>query len=195
VTIPDVLGALGGAGQGTVSPTDFSPLPCSHPACFSLAFYLKVERNHFVPIKQLVSAERYQRLIQNRAIFGTDAESFRHITDAVYDLWSAPVTPAHPKMNLASGECAPGETCACSQFVAQKALATIKGLLTAATATGGYSPRKAWVIGERSVKSIFLHQFMDRDTFDLSRARKCCQVYPQSDGRLIPACIRNCRGA
>jgi len=42
------------------------------------------------------------------------------------------------------------------------------------------------------VKSIFIHQFMDRDTFDLARARKCCQVYPQLDGRLIPVCVRNC---
>ena len=34
--------------------------------------------------------------------------------------------------------------------------------------------------------------FMDPETFDLSRARKCCQVYPQRDGRLIPVCIHNC---
>ena len=194
-TIPDVLAALRGAGRGTVSAADFSSLPCSHPACFSLAFYLKIEGNQFVPIKQLVTADRYQRLIQNRAIFGTDAESFRHITDAVYDLWSAPAAPLpRPKINLESVECAPDEACACSQFVSEKALRTIKGLLNSATATGGYSPKKAWAIGERSVKSIFVHQFMDRDTFDLSRARKCCQVYPQPDGRLIPACIRNCLG-
>ena len=69
---------------------------------------------------------------------------------------------------------------------------TIKGLLNAATATGGFSPKQAWAIGERSVKSIFIHQFMDPDTFDLSRARKCCQVYPQLDGRMIPVCVRNC---
>ncbi|MCX6905446.1 MAG: radical SAM protein, partial [Verrucomicrobia bacterium] len=191
-TIPDVVEALRGAGKGAVSPADFSPLPCSHPACFSLAFYLKVGERQFVPIKRLVSAERYQRLIQNRAIFGSDVESFRHITDAVYDLWSSPAPLPPPVINLGSAECAPGEVCACSQFVSEKALKTIKGLLNAATATGGYSPKKAWAIGERSVKSIFLHQFMDRDTFDLSRARKCCQVYPQADGRLIPACIRNC---
>ncbi|MBI5384021.1 MAG: radical SAM protein [Verrucomicrobia bacterium] len=190
-TIPDVLAALRGAGNGAVTPEDFSPLPCSHPACFALAFYLKIDANQFVPIKRLVNAERYLRLIQNRAIFGTDAESFREITDAVYDLWSAPPLP-RPRVNLATLECAPEESCACSQFVSEKALQTIKHLLNAATATGGYSPKQAWAIGERSVKSIFVHQFMDRDTFDLSRARKCCQVYPQPDGTLIPACVYNC---
>ena len=66
----------------------------------------------------------------------------------------------------------------------------MRTLLTTATA-GGYSPRKAMETGERAVKSIFIHQFMDPDTFDLARVRKCCQVYPQPDGRLMPACVYN----
>lgn len=192
-TVPDVMAALAGAGKGTVSPADFSPLPCSHPACFSLAFYLKMEGNQFVPIKRLINADRYLRLIQNRALFGTDAESFRHVTDAVYDLWSGAATPLpRPKINLETLECPPEESCACSQFISEKALKTIKNLLTSATASGGYSPQKAWRAGERAVKSIFIHQFMDRHTFDLARARKCCQVYPQPDGSLMPACVYNC---
>jgi len=32
---------------------------------------------------------------------------------------------------------------------------------------------------------------MDRYTFDLSRAVKCYNHYPQPDGRLLPACVRN----
>ena len=171
VTIPDVIAALHGVGHGTVSADDFSPLPCSHPACFSLAFYLKVEDKRHVSIKQMVNAERYLDLIQNRAIFGTDAESFNAVTDAVYELWSGPaaLSPA-----------------------SQKTLAAIRRLLASATANGGYSPHQALTVAERSVKSIFIHQFMDPETFDLSRARKCCQVYPQLDGRLIPVCVHNC---
>ena len=171
VTIPDVIAALNGAGQGTVSADDFSPLPCSHPACFSLAFYLKVEDKRHVPIKQMVNAERYLDLIQNRAIFGTDAESFNAVTDAVYELWSGPAALSPDS---------------------QKTLGAIRRLLASATANGGYSPDQALTVAERSVKSIFIHQFMDPETFDLSRARKCCQVYPQLDGRLIPVCVHNC---
>jgi 7,8-dihydro-6-hydroxymethylpterin dimethyltransferase len=171
VTIPDVIGALKGAGQGTVSADDFSPLPCSHPACFSLAFYLKVEAKRHVPIKQMVNADRYLDLIQNRAIFGTDADSFNAVTDAVYELWSGPAGLSPDS---------------------QKALGAIRKLLATATAGDGYSPQKALTVAEHSVKSIFIHQFMDPQTFDLSRARKCCQVYPQLDGRLMPVCIRNC---
>jgi len=165
-----VIAALKGAGQGTVSADDFSPLPCSHPACFSLAFYLKVEER-YRPIKQMVNAERYLDLIQNRAIFGTDAESFNAVTDAVYELWSGPAALSPDS---------------------QKTLQAIRRLLASATANGGYSPHQALTVAERSVKSIFIHQFMDPATFDLSRSRKCCQVYPQLDGRLIPVCVHNC---
>jgi uncharacterized radical SAM superfamily Fe-S cluster-containing enzyme len=119
----------------------------------------------------MVNAERYLDLIQNRAIFGTDAESFQCVTDAVYELWSGPAALSPDS---------------------RKALEAIRKLLASVTACGGYSPGKAIIVAERAVKSIFIHQFMDPDTFDLSRARKCCQVYPQRDGLLIPVCIRNC---
>ena len=121
----------------------------------------------------MINADRYLDLIQNRAIFGTDAESFATITDAVYELWSGPAALSPDS---------------------QRALQAVRRLLASATAGDGYSPRKALTVAERSVKSIFIHQFMDPETFDLSRARKCCQVYPQPDGRLVPACVRNCLG-
>jgi uncharacterized radical SAM superfamily Fe-S cluster-containing enzyme len=170
VTIPDVILGLHGAAGGIVSAGDFSPLPCSDPACFSLAFYLRTENGKFIPIKQLVDAERYLDIIRNRAIFGTDEESFGLITDAVYDLWSGPAALS-PDSRLA--------------------LNAVKRLLALA-ADGGYAPGKAVCVAERSIKSIFIHQFMDPYSFDLSRARKCCQVYPQPDGRLMPACAFNC---
>jgi uncharacterized radical SAM superfamily Fe-S cluster-containing enzyme len=192
-TIPDVIAALAGAGNGTVSAHDFSPLPCSHPACFALAFYLKTEGNRFLPIRQMVSEQRYLELIHNRAIFGTDAQSFGLIVDSVYDLWSGAVAPLpRPTLNPDATACAPGSACACTQFPSDYALKSIKHLMNLATEDGGYTPRKAMAAGERSVKSLFIHQFMDRDSFDLARARKCCQVYPQPDGRLMPACVYNC---
>jgi 7,8-dihydro-6-hydroxymethylpterin dimethyltransferase len=89
----------------------------------------------------------------------------------VYELWSGPAALSPDS---------------------RKALDAIRKLLASATAEGGYSPGKAIGVAERAVKSMFIHQFMDPETFDLSRARKCCQVYPQLDGRLIPACVHNC---
>jgi hypothetical protein len=171
LTIPDILRALHGACAGQVSSADFSPLPCSHPACFALAFYLRVADGQFVPIRRLVDTNRYLDIAQNRALFGTDADSFAAIKDAIYDLWSGPAALAPDS---------------------QKAIAAVKRLLTSIASAGAYCPGKAAALAERSIKSVFIHHFMDRHTFDLSRARKCCQVYPQPDGRLIPACVYNC---
>lgn len=172
-TIPDVMRAIDGACRGIVSAGDFSPLPCSHPACFSLAFYLRVEDGGFLPVKRFLEVDRYLDILQNRAIFGTDPESFELVKTAVYDLWSGPAAQAPDS---------------------QKALTAVKRLLEPITRRGGYEPRKALGIAERSIKSIFIHAFMDRHTFDLARARKCCNVYPLADGRLVPVCVYNCLG-
>ena len=43
-------------------------------------------------------------------------------------------------------------------------------------------------IAERQAKTIFIHHYMDRHDFDLERLRKCCHHYPQTDGRVMPAC-------
>jgi uncharacterized radical SAM superfamily Fe-S cluster-containing enzyme len=171
VTIPDVVRSLEDAGKGTVSTEDFSPLPCGHPACFALAFYLRVDGGAYLPIKQMVRADRYLDMIQNRALFGTDAESLDHVREAVNDLWSAPAGLV-PR--------------------SEEVLAAVKRLLGAASCCGPLQSRRAAHEVHQTVKSIFIHHFMDRDTFDLARARKCCNVYPQVDGRLVPACVHNC---
>jgi uncharacterized radical SAM superfamily Fe-S cluster-containing enzyme len=172
-TIADVVRALDGACGGLVSAGDFTPLPCSHPACFSLAYYLKVDSGQFLPIKRLVEIDRYLDMLENRSIFGSDAEGFERVKAAVYDLWSGPaaITPD-----------------------SQKALSAIRRLLGAVTGRGGggYQPRRAMAETEGFIKSVFIHAFMDPDTFDLARVRKCCNIYPQADGRMLPACVHNC---
>jgi len=170
-TTPDITRLLNGACDGLVSADDFSPLPCSHPACFSLAFYLRVEGAEFVPIKRLLQIDRYLDMIQNRALFGTDPESFETAKDAVYELWSGPAATTPDS---------------------QKALEAVRGLLSTLECCGGYNAGRALATAERAIKSMFIHHFMDRDSFDLARARKCCNVYPLKDGRLMPACVHNC---
>jgi 7,8-dihydro-6-hydroxymethylpterin dimethyltransferase len=171
LTIPDVVQSLDGACGGRVSAEDFSPLPCSHPACFSLAYYLRCDGSGYLPIKQLAPVDRYLGMIENRAILGLDPASLDQAREAVYELWSGPAALAPHS---------------------EKALAAARRLLDTACCGGAFSPARAAAAAERSIKSIFIHHFMDRDTFDLSRARKCCNVYPRTDGRLVPACVYNC---
>lgn len=171
LTIPDILKQIDGACNGMVSAEDFCPLPCSHPACFSLAFYLRTGDREYMPLRKLFDTDRYLDILQNRAILGTDGETYEKIREAIYDLWSGPA-------GMAPDSC--------------KALGAVRELLNRFQSAGMCNCRAGVSAASGMLKSVFIHHFMDRHTFDLSRARKCCQVYPLADGRIMPACVYNC---
>ena len=169
LSIPDVVRLLNDAGHSAVSADDFVPLPCGHPLCFSLAFYLVAGTGRIVPFAKLVRAGELLDALSNRVFFGLEPGEYEQLRAMVYDLWSGP---------------------AGSLPDSEAVIDTIRGLLRR-TGCCGFDPRKLFAAAERRVKSIFIHAFQDADTFDLARARRCCNAYPQPDGRLVPACVRN----
>lgn len=175
ITIPDVVRLLAESGHPAVSSADFAPLPCSHPLCFSLAFYLMLDNGQTAPINQLTDASTLMDSLANRIFFGLDADEQDRLREMVYDLWSGP-----------AGAVPEG----------QAVLATLRGLLRVVSShdCGGFNARATFTSLERRVKSVFIHAFQDAETFDLARIRRCCQAYPQTDGKLIPACARNVLG-
>lgn len=170
LTIPDVVRLLVSSSGGLLRESDFSPLPCSHPACFALTYLLRLQDGGLVSLPSVIDTESYLDIIKNQALFGTDWDTLEKIKDALYRLWSSDgVLPDREKI-----------------------LKTVKQLLLDINRLGPHaSHHKLINLGARNVKSIFIHHFMDRATFDLSRAVKCCNHYPEPDGQLIPACIRN----
>ena len=173
MTVPDVLQLLDEAGHPSVSREDFVPLPCSHPLCFSLAYYLIGDDGGAVSINSLADASTMLDCMCNRLFYGLEPGEHERMKEMIYDLWSGPSALAPDSAAV---------------------LRTLRGILKSLSeaSTGeGFDPRKAFRAAERNVKSIFIHAFQDADTFDLSRVRRCCQGYPQRDGRLIPACVRN----
>jgi uncharacterized radical SAM superfamily Fe-S cluster-containing enzyme len=169
LTIPEIVRQLAAAGRPEVRAEDFQPLPCSHPLCFSLAFYLVLDGGGAVSLGRLVEADRWLDALANRTIFGLDEEEHQRMKDMIYDLWSGPAGAAPD---------------------AQSVMRTLRGLLDE-LAAGRFDRRRAFLSTERRVKSIFLHAFQDAETFDLARVRRCCNGYPQPDGTTIPACVRN----
>jgi uncharacterized radical SAM superfamily Fe-S cluster-containing enzyme len=170
LTVPDVVRLLAESSGGRLRADDFSPLPCSHPACFSLTYILKLADGGSVPLPRLVSVESYMDILKNRSLPGLEAGSFEKIKDCLYQVWSS--TGAAPD--------------------SRKVLATVRKMFDELCCPGeGFSPRQALAAGERWVKSIFIHHFMDEDNYDLARAVKCCNHYPLPDGRLMPACTYN----
>ena len=170
LTIPDVIRLIAAGSGGRLERGDFTPLPCSHPACFALTYLLRLEDGSLTPLPRLVSVETCLDIIRNRSLPGLDSGSFARIKDGLYEIWSSSGT-------------APDS---------QKVLSTIKSMIQEVSGAGReFSPRAALAVGERRVKSIFIHHFMDEDNFDLARAVRCCSHYPLPDGRLMPACTYN----
>jgi hypothetical protein len=175
LTIPDVISLFGKADHPAVKGDDFVPLPCSHPLCFSLAFYLMLDNGGAVSINRLADASTLMDSLSNRVIFGLDLDEHERLKRMIYDLWSGPCG-AVPE--------------------SQAVLETLRTILKQMSRTprGSFNPREAFTLAERKIKSIFIHAFQDAETFDLARVRRCCQAYPQPDGKLIPACVHNVLG-
>lgn len=170
LTVPDAVALLARSSGGVLQESDFSPLPCSHPYCFALTYLLKLRDGSLVSLPSILDAETYLNLIKNQALVGTDRENLQDLRDALYRLWSSDgMMPQRDGL-----------------------LATMRKLILDLGRPGGpMSHREVLELGTRNVKSVFIHHFMDRSNFDLGRVVKCCNHYPQTDGRLLPACIRN----
>lgn len=174
LTIPDITKLLGQMGDNRIKSLDFAPLPCSHPSCFYLAYYLMLDEGNMVSLNQLVDASKMMDLLANKTVFGLDSQEQDNLKDMIYEIWSGPAGTAPD-----------------SEVV----MATLRRILDQISASCScFDPRKAFTIAERNIKSIFIHAFQDAVTFDISRVRRCCQAYPQIDGKLIPVCVRNVFG-
>ncbi|MEW6363903.1 MAG: radical SAM protein [Acidobacteriota bacterium] len=170
LTIPDVVRLVAQASRGRLTRDDFTPLPCSHPSCFALTYLLKLDGGALVSLPSLIDVESYIDIIKNQALFGTDMQTLERIKDALYSLWSSDGMLPHR----------------------DAVLGRVKRLLNDISALGRAGSHRDLIdLGVSNVKSIFIHHFMDRATFDLSRAIKCCNHYAMPDGRLLPACVRN----
>jgi uncharacterized radical SAM superfamily Fe-S cluster-containing enzyme len=165
--------ALAACGHPALSAEVFAPLPCSHPRCFSYAYFLMAAGGTAIPMVRLVAAEKLLATIANRTVFGLDPEEFRTMQELLYDVWSGPMG-REPDVRAA--------------------LDAVRTLLRRVSCCG-FDPRMVFHASERMVKSIFIHGFQDPLTFDLARLRRCCNAYVQPDGRLVPACALNVLGS
>jgi hypothetical protein len=116
-----------------------------------------------------VDAGQWLDALANRTVFGLDLEEHQRMKDMIYELWSGPFGMAP---------------------ISEAIMRTLRSILNE-MAMRRFDPRQVFSVTERRVKSIFVHAFQDAETFDLARARRCCNAYPQPDGTLLPACVRN----
>jgi uncharacterized radical SAM superfamily Fe-S cluster-containing enzyme len=166
ITIPDVIKKINQSEY--IKSEDFNPIPCSHFACFAVSYYLKLEDGNFLSLKDFLGREKYLDLIANRALPGLDEGGYSLLKDRIYELWSA------------------ADTGSSNEIIISRIQKILRDMNPEKLST-----RQALLLGMESLKAIFIHHFMDIHNFDFGRLIKCCNPYPQSDGRLIPMCAQN----
>jgi uncharacterized radical SAM superfamily Fe-S cluster-containing enzyme len=171
ITMDIALTLLDRFGAPIVKSADFAALPCSHPACFSLAYYLKLAPGRLIPLNRLIDEKTLLSNAANKVVFGLNASEHEELKDLVYRIWAENSNEAD-------------EICAVLKRL-------LKNYQASDCACKCFNPRRAFNLMEREIKSIYIHAFMDRGNFELSRVRRCCQTYAQGDGRFIPCCVRN----
>ena len=169
VTIPDVVRAAEEQSGGLLRRSDFLPLPCSHPSCFALTYLLGTDTG-YIPFPRFLDLDRYLELLTNRGTIRPDAEFEDAIKSTVDELWTSSAQVPDADKILRSLRRA-----IFLMYPEDRALELEERLR----------------VGERLVKTIFIHGFMDAHTFELERVKKCCTHYALPDGRLMPGCAYN----
>lgn len=166
VTIPDVIKEI--EKNSHVKKGDFNPLPCSHFTCFALSYYLKIQEGKYLSLKEFLGKDKYLDVIANRTLPGLDKEGYSIIKEKIYDMWSA------------------ADSSSSDELILKRIREIFKELNNR-----DFSSKKAFSLGANTMKAIFIHHFMDVDTLDFARLIKCCNHYPQTNGRLMPICAQN----
>lgn len=169
LTIPGIIRAMEAQTGGILRSDDFFPLPCPHPQCVSLTYLLCLEDGRCVPFPRFADFTRHSTLLRNSATLPATEETHEALHEIIHDVFSR-------------------------QDEIQDGRAILKALrrsLDVMFPDRALTPKESNRIGERQAKSIFIHHYMDRHNFDLERLRKCCHHYPQTDGKIMPACGYN----
>lgn len=169
LTVPDAIDGLCAASDGLLTRGDFSPLPCCHGACFGLTYLLRLPDRGLVPLPRLFPFDDFEAAVTNTAVPSFDGQALDRLRGLVYNVWSG-----------------------CDAFgCGDRALDALRTVFDEFNRLTRVDARALAALAERAVKVIFIHAFMDAETFDLVRAAKCCVHYPQPDGTLQPACVYN----
>ncbi|MBF0359706.1 MAG: radical SAM protein [Oligoflexia bacterium] len=166
-----VVSAIEEQTKGLISKSDIIPVPCSHPQCFSLSYLLKHKDGTITPFARMMNLDQYLDLITNKAVLtASDKKVSESFEKMIYDLWSGDANVP----------------------ISEKITATMKQLFNKLyPSDSNITNKERILIADYSVKTLFIHHFMDKYTFDLERVQKCCNHYPQADDRLMPMCTFN----
>lgn len=158
VTTTGVLKRMAQQSRYGVSEHDLIALPCSHPDCCSIGYWLKGKKGEVQSVASIVGEDA---LKANLSIFGNSiafSDGLKNVHEALVGLMSESMTLSRPELlTHLKNLCA-----ACD-------LGGLTGMLKLAFGRDA----TAKFVGER-VKRVTVKHFMDADTLITERLEQCC---------------------
>lgn len=179
VTTTGVLKLLGEQTSGVVTPQDFIALPCSHPDCCSISYYVRGDEGQLNSIPRLLGLERLKAnlgLVSNRIAFPDANET---IQAALVGMMSETTTITRPELiDYVLNLC---ESCdlGLSGFVKSVGSLILKREYPIETVT-------------KRMKRLTIKSFMDAWTLNVERLQQCCVHVGSTDGESNPVRVPFC---
>jgi uncharacterized radical SAM superfamily Fe-S cluster-containing enzyme len=158
VTTTGVLARIAAQSGHGVGTSDLIALPCSHPDCCSIGYFLRDRHDRFVGLASLIGE---QALREHLSVFANQiafTDTLEHVRDGLMSVMSETMTLSRPEfvthLRTLCDACGFGG---------------IGDLIRAAFAREA----TARFVGER-VKRVTIKHFMDADTLITERLEQCC---------------------
>ena len=182
MTTTGVLTRLGPQTSGRASAEDFIALPCSHPDCCAITYFVREDSGSYRSIPKLIGLER---LKANLSVVGNRIAADDELWDALIGMMSETTTISRPELiDYLLNIC---EACDLSVggFIKDVGRYLLKG------------ERAAELVALRT-KRLSVKSFMDAWTMNIERLQQCCvhvgSVDGESDPVRIPFCARQLFG-
>ncbi len=183
MTTTGVLRRLGPQTGGRASAEDFIALPCSHPDCCAITYFVREDSGAYRSIPSMVGLER---LKANLSVVGNRIAADEELWDALIGMMSETTTITRPELiDYLLNIC---EACDLSVggFIKDVGRYLMKG------------ERAAELVALRT-KRLSVKSFMDAWTMNIERLQQCCvhvgSVDGDSDPVRIPFCARQLFGS
>lgn len=185
MTTTGVLSRLGGQTNGLVKADDFIALPCSHPDCCSITYFVKGDTGKFQSVPQLMGIDQLKAnlgLVGNRIAF---PEANEVIQAALTGMMSETTTISRPEL---------------IDYVLNLCEHCDLGLTNLVQTVGSLIMKRESPIETvtKRMKRITIKTFMDVWTMNLERLQQCCvhvgSVDPDSPVVRVPFCARQAFG-
>jgi uncharacterized radical SAM superfamily Fe-S cluster-containing enzyme len=176
MTTTGVLKRLGPQTGGRAGADDFIALPCSHPDCCAITYFVREDSGTYRSIPSLVGTDR---LKANLSVVGNRIAADDELWDSLIGMMSETTTISRPELvDYLLNIC---EACdiGLGGFIKDLGAMVFKG------------ERAAELVAKRT-KRLSVKSFMDAWTVNIERLQQCCVHVGSTDGETDPVRIPFC---